>query len=99
MSTQVNIRLDEDLLEDIDALARVMHVSRSEYIKFKLARALQEDTLNMTDAIILEYVKGRISDKELNDLLGRDAQDVKFILEHLKRGKEQIDEKIEKGSL
>lgn len=99
MTTQVNIRLDDDLLKDIDAISRVMHISRTEYIKLKLAKALQDDTLNMTEAIVLEYAKGRISDKELEELLGKDAEDVKFIVEHLKKGKTEIDMKIKKGLL
>ncbi|MGA1820945.1 MAG: hypothetical protein ACMUIG_00300 [Thermoplasmatota archaeon] len=89
--------MDEDLLLEIDAIARVMHISRSEYIKLKLAKALQDDTLNMTEAIVLEYAKGKISDKELEELLGKDAEDVKFIVEHLKKGKKKIDEKVRKG--
>ena len=97
MSVQVNVRLDNDLVKEIDAIARVMHISRSEYIKLRLAQVSQEDTLNMTEAIVLEYSKGRISDKELEELLGKDAEDVKFIVQHIKKGKKDIDKKIKKG--
>ena len=99
MATQVNIRLDEDLLEEIDALAKVMHISRTEYIKLKLSKGLQEDTLNMIEAIVLEYAKGRISEKELRELLGKDADDIKFIVQHIKKSKKKIDAKIKSGLL
>jgi len=97
MSVQVNIRMDEELLSEIDALTKVLHMSRTEWIRMKIARALQQDTLNLTEAIALEYAKGRIEDNELEALLGKDAEDVKFIVEHMKRGKDEIDEMIKKG--
>jgi predicted transcriptional regulator len=31
MTTQINIRLDKRLVQEIDALARMLHVPRSEY--------------------------------------------------------------------
>jgi len=99
MSIQVNVRLDNDLLKEIDALAKVLHVSRTEWLRMKIAKALQEDTLNLTEAIALEYAKGRITDEELTELLGKDAEDIKFIVKHLKKGKKQIDEMIKKGEI
>ena len=99
MSIQVNIRLEEDLLSEIDALTKVLHMSRTEWIRMKIAQALQKDTLNLTEAIALEYAKGRITDKELKDLLCTDANEIKFIVEHLKKGKKEIDKMIDKGIL
>jgi len=99
MSVQVNIRLEEDLLNEIDALTKVLHISRTEWIRMKIAQALQKDTLNLTEIIALEFAKGRISEKELEELLGRDAEDIKFIVKHLKKGKREIDELIKKGVL
>jgi len=99
MSVQVNIRLEEDLLNEINALTKVLHMSRTEWIRMKIAQALQKDTLNLTEAIALEYAKGRITDKELKDLLGTDANEIKFIVKHLKKGKKEIDEMIDKGIL
>ena len=97
MSIQVNIRLDKDLLSEIDALSKALHMSRTEWIRMKIAQGLQNDTLNFTEAIALEYAKGRIDDTELNSLLGKDAEDIIFIVEHLKKGKIEIDEMIKKG--
>ena len=99
MSTQVNVRLDEDLLNEVDALTKVLHISRSEWLRNKIAHAVKEETLNLREAIALEYAKGHISEGELNKLLGADTEDVKFIVKHLQTGKDEIDEKIEKGKL
>ncbi|MFW6041293.1 MAG: hypothetical protein ACOC85_05600 [Thermoplasmatota archaeon] len=51
--------------------------------------------LSLREAIALEYAKGHISEDELNELLGADAEDVKFIVKRLQSGKDEIDEKIE----
>ncbi len=99
MSVQVNVRLDEDLLNEIDAITKVLHMSRSEWIRMKIALAIHHDTLNMTEAIALEYAKGRISEEELKELLGTDSEDIIFIVKHLKRGKKEIDEMVRKGIL
>ncbi len=99
MSTQVNVRLDEDLLKEVDAITEVLHVSRSEWLRNKIAHAVKEETLNLREAIALEYAKGHISEEALNDLLGADAEDVKFIVKHLQEGKEKIDKKVEQGEL
>jgi len=99
MATQVNIRFDDDLLTEIDAMAKVLHISRTEWIRIRLAQALQHDTLNLTEVIILEYSKGRISDDELNELLGKDAEDIRYIFQHVKRGKKDIIDLVEKGML
>jgi metal-responsive CopG/Arc/MetJ family transcriptional regulator len=34
MTTQINIRLDKHLVQEIDALARMLHVPRSEWVRF-----------------------------------------------------------------
>lgn len=99
MSTQVNVRLERRLLKEIDALTRVLHISRSEWLRNKIAHAVKEETLNLREAIALEYSKGHISDKELHDLLGADAKDVKFIVQHIKKGKRLIDKKLKDNNL
>ncbi len=99
MSTQVNIRLDEDLLKEVDALAKVLHVTRTEWLRMRISRDIKEEALDLREVIAVEYSKGRINDEELKDLLGVDADDVKFIIGNIRRGKEMIDEMIKKGDL
>lgn len=99
MTTQVNVRLDEHLLSEIDAITKVLHISRTEWLRIKIAHAVKEDTLNLTEAIALEYAKGRLSDDELRELLGSDADEIKYIVEHLKRGKKYIKDSVDKEIL
>ncbi|HEC89531.1 MAG: hypothetical protein DRN12_01190 [Thermoplasmata archaeon] len=91
MGVQVNIRLDEKLLKEIDALTRVLHLSRTEWLRMKIALAVKDDTLKLSEAIALEYAKGNISEDELKNLLGRDADDIIYVVKHLEKGKRYID--------
>ena len=94
MTTQVNVRLDDVLLTEIDALSKVLHISRTEWLRTKIARAVKEDTLNLREAIGLEYAKGRISKDELFELIGSDAEEIMYIVEKMQRGKETIDSMV-----
>ncbi len=91
MGVQVNIRLDEKLLKEIDALTGVLHLSRTEWLRMKIALAVKDDTLRLSEAIALEYAKGNISKEELKNLLGRDADDIIYVVKHLEKGKKYID--------
>ncbi|MGM0405244.1 MAG: hypothetical protein ACQEQM_03795 [Thermoplasmatota archaeon] len=92
----MNVRLNEHLLQEIDAITKVLHVSRSEWLRNIIAHAVKEEALNLREAIALEYAKGHISEEELNELLGSESEDVKFIVKHLEEGKEKIDRLVEK---
>ena len=91
--------MDENLLKEIDALTKVLHLSRTEWLRNKIAHAVKEDTLNLSEAIALEYAKGHISEEELRELLGSDAEDIEFIVKHLHKGKRKIDDLIRKGNI
>ncbi len=99
MSTQVNVRLEGHLLKEIDALTKVLHISRSEWLRNKIAYAVKEEALNLREAIALEYAKGHITEKELRELLGANAEDVTSIVNHLKKGKQFIDTQLKKKTL
>jgi hypothetical protein len=99
MSTQVNVRLDEHLLDEIDTITKVLHISRTEWLRTKIARAAKEDTLNLMEAIVLEYARGHISDEELDNILGSDAEEIRFIVNHVKKGKKDVENLVKKGIL
>lgn len=96
MSTQVNVRLDDVLLTEIDALSKVLHISRTEWLRTKIAWAVKEDTLNLREAIALEYAKERLSKDELFELLGSDSEEIIYLVEKMWKGKEAIDSMVEK---
>ena len=99
MALQVNVRLNQALLKEIDALTRVLHISRSEWLRNKIAYAVKEETLHLQEAIALAYAKGNITEQELHELLGVRADEINFIVDHLKKGKNTIDKKLQKNLL
>ena len=92
MTTQVNIKLNDNLLREIDAIAKVLHLSRSEWLRNKIAHAVKEEALFLKEAIALEYARGHITEEELEELLGMDAEDVRYVVQRLWKGKERIDQ-------
>jgi metal-responsive CopG/Arc/MetJ family transcriptional regulator len=91
MTTQINIRLNENLLQEINTLAHILHVSRSEWLRMKLAQAVKEDLLKYREALAMEYTMGHISFDELQTAVGRGAEDVRMISEMTQKGKKEID--------
>ncbi|MDO8727672.1 MAG: hypothetical protein Q7J35_16530 [Candidatus Methanoperedens sp.] len=91
MTTQINIRLDERLIMEIDALTRMLHIPRSEWMRMKLAEAVKDSILKYREALALEYNKGHISFEDLHAALGKDAEDVRTVQEMTKKGKKEID--------
>lgn len=99
MALQVNVRLDQALLKEIDALTKVLHISRSEWLRSKIAYAVKEETLHLREAIALEYAKGNLSKQEFHHLLGNQDKEIIQIVDHLKKGKRTVDEKLQKNLL
>lgn len=91
MSIQVNVRLDERLLGEIDAISKVLHVTRTEWLRGKISLAVKQETLNLKEAIALEYAKGTISKDELIELLGSDSKEIIYIVKRLREGKQFVD--------
>jgi len=91
MTTQINIRLNEHLLQEIDTLAHMLHVPRSEWLRMKLAEAVKKDLLKYREALAMEYTMGHISFEELQTAVGREAEDVRTISEMTQKGKNEID--------
>ena len=99
MTTQVNVRLDDTLLHEIDTITKVLHISRTEWLRMKIALAVRDDSLHLSESIALEYAKGNISEEDLRTLLGKDVDDILFVVKNMKRGKKYVDEMVEKGRL
>lgn len=91
MTTQINIRLDKRLVQEIDALARMLHVPRSEWVRLKLAETVKESILKYREVLAMEYSMGHLSFEEMRNVLGSDAVDVKLVHEITRKGKKEID--------
>jgi predicted transcriptional regulator len=99
MSIQVNVRLEKQLLGDIDLLAKVLRISRTEWLRTTIARAVKDETLNLREAIILEFARGNVSKTELRKIFGSEAKDIEYITYITKKGKKEIDALVKQGKL
>ena len=99
MATQVNVRLDKHLLGEIDVISKVLHISRTEWMRSKIARAAKDDTLALMESIVLEYARGHITDEELTRILGSDAEDIRFVVGHVRKGRKSVEGLVKKGVL
>jgi len=93
MTIQINIRIDEHLLEEIDALSHMLHVPRSEWLRMRLAEVVKDNILKYRETLSLEYSIDHISYEELHTLIGKDAEKVKSIQEMAKKGTKEIEKK------
>lgn len=98
MATQINLRMDEKLLDEVDALAEMLHIPRSEWMRVTLAREVKEELMRLRETAALEYVRGHLSYDRLKYLLGTDAEDIKLIKKVMEEGKEEIDRLAERKS-
>jgi len=94
MSTeQMNIRLSQDLVNDLKIVSGLLKVNRSEWVKTKLAEEIHNEKNRLLMELSTLYAKGMISKKNVEELVGKDiADEMEFIkkksLESVKKGRE-----------
>jgi len=69
-TTQINVRLDVQLLHDIDELAGFEKVDRMSWIRRALAREVMQADEERENSIIEDYLNFRIDDGEFEDDMG-----------------------------
>ena len=89
---QLNFRISKDLLKDIEEIARVLKVSKTEWIKVKLAELVAKEQFSVYRNVEDEYFMGRINNKQYADKLGfKPPQDVIKARKRLKKiGKDTL---------
>lgn len=72
---QLNIRLSTDLVNDLNVVSKLLKVNKSEWIKTKLAEEVQEEKTRLLMELGNLYVKGMITKKEVETLIGKEIAD------------------------
>lgn len=76
MSTeQVNIRMSSNLVKDLDTVANILHISRGEWLKAKIAEEVQKEKDRLLLDLSSKYARGLITEQELKQYV--DEQTVK----------------------
>lgn len=98
MSTRVNFRLPEDLIEKADVAAEVSKKNRTEIVKEALQEYLDdiEDDETFKEAVVELYFEDQISFEALKAFIGRqDAESVRASKTILDQGEDLADDLAE----
>ncbi|MGV8087004.1 MAG: hypothetical protein ACP5N1_05205 [Candidatus Woesearchaeota archaeon] len=66
---QLNLRIPKNLIEDLDKIASILRVNKSEWIKIKLGELVYEEKSRLLQKYSELKDKGVINEKELKELL------------------------------
>jgi len=66
---QLNLRIPKELIADLDKIASILKVNKSEWIKIKLGELVYEEKSRLLQKYSELKDKGVINEKELKDLL------------------------------
>ena len=84
---QLNIKLMPELSEELNLVANILHIPKTDWARNVLAHEVKKELQEHKAFVAVEYMKGRISKKNLIDTLGKkDALDVEFIAKTTKKG-------------
>ena len=82
----LSIRIEPRLKREVELLSKVLHISPSEWIRTQLAKEVKEFSDKMKSQIVIEYMKGNITKKELSEVFGNKlTTDIDFIIDEVKR--------------
>ena len=84
---QLNIKLMPELAKEIELVAKILHVPKTDWARNILAHGVKRELKEHKAFVAVEYMNGKISRKELINTLGRnDAEDIEFITKTTKKG-------------
>lgn len=76
----IALRVEPKLKREVELVAKVLHVSPSEWLRTRLAYEVKHLVEDLKSQIVLEYMKGNLTKKELTELFGKTAEDIDFII-------------------
>ena len=68
-TTQLNLRIPDELIEDIDKISEILKVNKSEWIKIKLSELVHQEKSKILDQYISLNKKGMLDKKIIDELL------------------------------
>ncbi len=89
---QFNIRISKELIKDLEVISRILKVSKSEWIKARLAEEVNEEKNKLLMEVSTLYAKGLIGKKEAEEKVGKE------IAEEMEQIKRKAQLSIKKGA-
>jgi len=81
----IALRVEPKLKREVELMAKVLHVSPSEWLRTRIAYEIKHLVEDLKSQIVLEYMKGNLSRKEITELIGKTAEDIDFIIEKTRK--------------
>ncbi len=81
----IALRVEPKLKREVELVAKVLHVSPSEWLRTRVAYEVKHLVDDLKSQIVLEYMKGNLTKKELTELFGKAAEDIDFIVEKTRK--------------
>ena len=89
-TVQMNLKLKPELANEIDLISRILHISKTEWIKTLLAHEVKKEIEEHKGFLATEYARGNISYEELVQYVGKEgAELVKLGIENTERAFEE----------
>lgn len=90
---QLNLRVSEELMQDLDVVSNLLKVNRSEWVKTKLADEVLKEKNRLLMELSTLYSKGMITKKNVEELVGKEIANqmettLKISKQAIKAGKE-----------
>ncbi len=80
ITEQLNVRLSQDLVNDLDVVSGLLKVNRSEWVKTKLAEEIHKEKSRLLMELSILYAKGMITKQNVEQLVGKEiAKEMEFI--------------------
>ncbi|MBE0428241.1 MAG: hypothetical protein IBX72_16605 [Nitrospirae bacterium] len=81
----IALRVEPKLKREVELVAKVLHVSPSEWLRTRLSYEVKHLIEDLKSQIVLEYMKGNLTKVELTELFGKTAEDIDFIIEQTRK--------------
>jgi archaellum component FlaC len=81
----IALRVEPKLKREVELVAKVLHVSSSEWLRTRIAQEVKHLVEDLKSQIVFEYMKGNLTKKELKELFGKSAEDIDFIIEKTRK--------------
>ncbi|MDW7727687.1 MAG: hypothetical protein SCH70_11370 [Candidatus Methanoperedens sp.] len=81
----IALRVEPKLKREVELVAKVLHVSPSEWLRTRLSYEVKHLIEDLKSQIVLEYMKGNLTKVELTELFGKTAEDIDFIIEKTRK--------------
>jgi len=89
---QFNIRITKNLMRDLKIVSALLKISKSDWVKIKLAEKINEEKNRLLMELSTLYAKGMIGKRKIEKLVGKD------IAEEMKHIKKKSELSIKEGS-